>query len=353
MSSKAKVTLPMSLLFAAVALYVGARRRGARAARARPEVLHKTMRVGEVDIFYREAGPKDAPAILLLHGFPTSSQMFRNLIPALADRYHVVAPDYPGYGHSAMPPRTAFAYTFDNIARVIDRFTEQLGLDRYALYVQDYGAPIGYRLASAHPERVTAIVVQNGNAYDEGIAHEFWTPIKAYWANPTSLGKREALRQLLTYEATKWQYTAGAPRPELVAPDGPAEDQLLLDRRGNDEIQLDMFLSYGSNPPLYPRWQAYFRRYQPPMLIVWGKNDPIFPPSGAEPYTRDLRKLEYHLLDAGHFALETEVETIAELMRGFLDRHVARRRVPIREIAVPTRPLPTSREERALGADAR
>ena len=214
-----------------------------------------------------------------------------------------------------MPARETFAYTFDHLAEVVDQLTEKLGLKKYAMYVQDYGAPIGYRLASRHPERITAIVVQNGNAYDEGIANQFWEPIKAYWKEPKNLDKRNALRQLLTYDATKWQYVTGARDPALVASDGPAEDQFLLDRKGNDDIQLDMFLSYGSNPPLYPKWQAYFREYQPPMLIAWGKNDPIFLPAGAEPYKRDLKRLEYHLIDAGHFALETDCEVIANLMR--------------------------------------
>ncbi|MES2790534.1 MAG: alpha/beta hydrolase [Planctomycetota bacterium] len=286
------------------------------------QVLHKTIKVGDLDIFYREAGPKDAPAILLLHGFPTSSQMFRNLIPALADKYRVIAPDYPGYGHSSMPSRDKFTYTFDNLAKVIDNFTEKVGLTKYALYVQDYGAPVGYRLASQHPDRITAIVVQNGNAYDEGIDNEFWKAIKAYWKEPTSLEKRNAIRSLLTYEATQWQYTTGAKDPELISPDGAAHDQFLLDRKGNDEIQLDMFLSYGSNPPLYPKWQEYFRQHQPPMLITWGKNDLIFPPAGAEPYKRDLKTLEFHLLDAGHFALESKGDEIAQLMREFLGKHV-------------------------------
>jgi pimeloyl-ACP methyl ester carboxylesterase len=286
-------------------------------------VAHKTVKVGDLDVFYREAGPKDAPTVLLLHGFPTSSQMFRNLIPALADRYHLVAPDYPGYGHSSMPPRDKFAYTFDNLAGVVDAFTEKLGLTRYALYVQDYGAPVGYRLAAAHPERITAIVVQNGNAYDEGLDNAFWQPIKEYWKEPASRAKRDALRTLVTYDATRWQYTEGVPDPQLVSPDGAAHDQFLLDRPGNDEIQLDLFLSYGSNPPLYPKWQAYFRRHQPPVLIVWGKNDKIFPAAGAEPYKRDLKTLEFHLLDAGHFALESEGDAIAGLMRDFLARHVA------------------------------
>ena len=289
-----------------------------------PRVLHKTVKVGDLDIFYREAGPKDAPAVLLLHGFPTSSQMFRNLIPALADEYRVVAPDYPGYGHSSMPPRDEFAYTFDTLADVIERFTEVVGLTTYALYLQDYGAPVGYRLAVKHPDRVTALVVQNGNAYDEGLDNEFWRPIKEYWKDPSSKEKRDAIRGLLTYDATRWQYTHGVRNPALVSPDGPAHDQFLLDRKGNDEIQLDLFLSYGSNPPLYPKWQAYFREHQPPVLIAWGKNDEIFPAAGAEPYKRDLKTLDYHLLDAGHFALETNGDTIARLMREFFGKHVKR-----------------------------
>jgi pimeloyl-ACP methyl ester carboxylesterase len=289
------------------------------------KVTHRTVKVGDLDIFYREAGPKDAPAVLLLHGFPTSSQMFRNLIPALAGEYRVVAPDYPGYGHSSMPPHDTFAYTFDNLAQVIDAFTEKVGLAKYALYVQDYGAPVGYRLAVKHPERVTAIVVQNGNAYVEGLDNDFWKPIKAYWDEPNSKEKRDALRGALTYETTRWQYTHGEKNPELVSPDGAAHDQFLLDRKGNDEIQLDLFLSYGSNPPLYPQWQEYFRTHQPPLLIAWGKNDQIFPPAGAEPYKRDLKTLEYHLLDAGHFALETNGDEIARLMREFLGKHVSKK----------------------------
>ncbi|MCW5890615.1 MAG: alpha/beta hydrolase [bacterium] len=314
-----------SIVVAAVVCAAATASAHAAAAPGAPPVLYKTVKVGELDVFYREAGSPTAPAILLLHGFPTSSQMFRNLIPALADTYRVVAPDYPGYGYSSMPPHDRFAYTFDNLAKVIGEFTERIGLGKHALYVQDYGAPIGYRLAVAHPERITAIVVQNGNAYDEGLDNDFWKPVKEYWAQPESKEKRDALRGLLTYKATKWQYTTGVPKPELVSPDGAAEDQYLLDRPGNDEIQLDLFLSYGSNPPLYPKWQEYFRVHQPPMLIVWGKNDPIFPAAGAEPYKRDVKTLEYHLLDAGHFALETDGATIAALMRQFLARHLATR----------------------------
>src|SRR5262245_451434 len=287
------------------------------------KVAHRTVKVRDLDIFYREAGPKDAPAVLLLHGFPTSSQMFRNLIPRLAGSYRVLAPDYPGFGHSSMPPRDKFAYTFDNLAGVVEEFTELLGLSNYALYVQDYGAPIGYRLASRHPERVTAIVVQNGNAYAEGLENDFWKPLKAYWHEPNSHAKRDALRAFLNVDATRWQYTHGVPHPEFVSPDGWTTDQYLLDRNGNDEIQLDLFLSYGSNPPLYPQWQEYFRRHQPPMLIVWGRNDQIFPAAGAEAYKRDQNTLDYHWLDAGHFALETHGDEIAKLMREFLAKHVS------------------------------
>jgi pimeloyl-ACP methyl ester carboxylesterase len=289
------------------------------------KVSHRTVKVRDLEIFYREAGPNDAPAVLLLHGFPTSSQMFRNLIPALAECYRVLAPDYPGFGHSSMPPRHEFAYTFDNLAAVVEEFTTILGLSNYALYVQDYGAPIGYRLASRHPDRITAIVVQNGNAYEEGLDNDFWKPLKAYWQEPTSLEKRNALRAFLNVEATRWQYIHGVPHPELVSPDSWTTDQYLLDRKGNDEIQLDLFLNYGSNPPLYPQWQEFFRKYQPPMLIVWGANDQIFPAAGAEPYKRDLKTLDFHLLDAGHFALESDGDLIARLMRDFLGRHVAAR----------------------------
>jgi pimeloyl-ACP methyl ester carboxylesterase len=289
-----------------------------------PSISYKTIDVNGLSVFYREAGRPDAPTILLLHGFPSSSHMFRNLIPELADSYHVVAPDYPGFGQSAMPPRDRFAYTFENLADVMEKFTEGIGLKRYALYVQDYGAPVGFRLAERHPDRVTAIVVQNGNAYGEGIGNDSWVPFKSYWNDPTNKGKRDTLRGFLQPEATRWLYTHGVRNVESISPDCWTHDQSLLDRKGNDEIQLDLFLSYGSNPPLYPRWQKYFRTHQPPTLIVWGKNDQIFPAVGAEPYKRDLRTLEYHLLDTGHFALEEEGDTIARLIRDFLGRHVAR-----------------------------
>jgi pimeloyl-ACP methyl ester carboxylesterase len=288
------------------------------------KVAYRTVKIDGLDIFYREAGPKDAPAILLLHGFPTSSHMYRNLIPALSDNYHLIAPDYPGYGQSSAPPRDQFTYTFDNVAALIDKFTETIGLSNYALYVQDYGAPVGYRLAAKHPERVTAIVVQNGNAYIEGIDNDFWKPIKAYWKEPTQ-ANRDVLRAALTYDTTRWQYFNGARDKTSISPDGAVHDQYLLDRKGNDEIQLDMLLSYGSNPPLYPKWQEYFQKFQPPVLIVWGKNDQIFPSAGAEPYKRDLKTIEFHLLDTGHFALEEDGDTIAGLMREFLGKHVTKK----------------------------
>jgi pimeloyl-ACP methyl ester carboxylesterase len=287
-------------------------------------ISYHTADIDGVKVFYREAGPQDAPAVLLLHGFPTSSHMFRNLMPRLADRYHVIAPDYPGYGQSDQPPLDQFTYSFDRLAAIVDRLTEQLGLEQYAIYVQDYGAPVGYRLAQAHPERISAIVVQNGNAYDEGLDNAFWAPIKDYW-NDKSDAKAARLRPLVELEATKWQYSEGFRDPvRNVSPDAWIVDQAYLDRPGNAAIQLEMLYSYGTNPPRYPAWQAYFRKHQPPMLIVWGQNDKIFPAAGAMPYLRDLPKAELHLLDTGHFALEEDGEVIARLRRDFLDRQVRR-----------------------------
>jgi len=292
-------------------------------ARTVTRVAYRTVKIDGLDIFYREAGPKDAPAVLLLHGFPTSSHMFRNLIPALADEFHLVAPDYPGFGNSSMPAVDEFGYTFDDLANVIGKFTEKVGLKKYTLYVQDYGAPVGYRLATRHPDRVQALVVQNGNAYDEGIDNDFWKPLKAYWKDRTA-EHETPLRGFFLREATIWQYTEGVRDKEAISPDNWNIDQPLLDRSGNAEIQLALFYSYGSNAPLYPKWQSYFRDYQPPTLIAWGKNDPIFPAAGAEPYKRDLKNLEFHLLDTGHFALEEDGDRIADLMRDFLRRNVKR-----------------------------
>ncbi|MEW6735285.1 MAG: alpha/beta hydrolase [Acidobacteriota bacterium] len=286
------------------------------------QTTYNTITIDGLEIFYREAGDRNAPTVLLLHGFPTSSHMFRNLIPALADNYHVIAPDYPGFGNSSMPKVDKFEYTFDHLAEVIDKLVQQLNLKSYSLYVQDYGAPIGYRLATKHPERVQALIVQNGNAYEEGL-RDFWIPIKAYWRERNATNT-EALRKSLTVEVTKWQYTHGTRNPKHISPDNWLIDQALLDRPGNQEIQLQLFYDYRSNLPLYPQWQAYFRKYQPPTLIVWGKNDQIFPAEGAHPYKQDLKNIEFHLLDTGHFALEEDGNTIATYIREFLNKNVKR-----------------------------
>ncbi|OUL18247.1 alpha/beta hydrolase [Nostoc sp. 106C] len=277
---------------------------------------YRTVSIDGLDIFYREAGSRDNPTILLLHGFPTSSHMFRNLIPALADKFHLVAPDYPGYGNSSMPTVSEFDYTFDRLAEIVEKFIAAIALKKYSLYVMDYGAPIGYRIAAKYPERVQSLIVQNGNAYEEGL-REFWEPIKAYWQE-RSPENAEKLKYLFTLEATKWQYTNGVHNLEAISPDTWTVDQHFLDRPGNEEIQLALFYSYGTNPPLYPQWQEYFRQYQPPTLIVWGKNDYIFPAEGAYPYQRDLKDVEFHLLDTGHFALEEEGDAIANYINQFL-----------------------------------
>ncbi len=281
------------------------------------KIKNQTITVDGQTIFYREAGDKEkGPTILLLHGFPTSSHMFRNVIPALADKFHLVAPDYPGFGYGSMPPVDTFEYTFDHLAEIMDKFVTQIGLERYSLYVMDYGAPVGYRIAVKHPEKIEALIVQNGNAYDEGLG-EFWEPLRAYWSEPTEKNKN-ALKKFLTLEATKWQYIHGVKDENAISPDNWIHDQMLLDRPGNNEIQLQLFYDYKSNPPLYPQWQEYFRKYQPPTLVVWGRNDIIFPKEGAIPYQRDLENVQIHLLNTGHFALEEEGEQIAELISRFL-----------------------------------
>ena len=269
-------------------------------------------------IFYREAGNKDAPTILLLHGFPSSSHMFRNLIPKLVDQYHVVAPDLPGFGFSDSPPRSEFKYTFENLANVIATFTEKVGLKRFAIYIFDYGAPVGLRLALSHPERIAAVISQNGNAYEEGLS-EGWNPIQNYWKEP-SAENRAALRDFLKPDTTKWQYTHGVADQSQVAPEGYTLDSALLARLENDEIQLDLFLDYASNVALYPKFQAFFREQRPPLLAVWGKNDPFFLPAGAKAFARDNPNAEIHFFDTGHFALETHVDEIAARIQGFLKR---------------------------------
>jgi pimeloyl-ACP methyl ester carboxylesterase len=281
---------------------------------------YRTATVDGLSIFYREAGPADGPVVLLLHGFPTSSHMFRNLISALADRYRVIAPDYPGFGESAMPDHAKFAYTFAHYADLMDGLLDQLGAKRYAMYVMDYGAPVGYRLALKHPERISALIVQNGNAYDEGLK-EFWDPIKAYWADG-SAAHRDALGFLVEPATTKFQYTDGVADLSRIDPDNWRHDQALLDRPGNKDVQLDLFRDYGSNLPLYPEFQAFFRERKPPTLIIWGKNDKIFPADGAKPYLRDLPNAELHLIDTGHFALEDKLDVMAPLIHNFLNRKI-------------------------------
>jgi len=285
-------------------------------------ITYRTVSVDGLKVFYREAGDATAPAVLLLHGFPTSSHMFRDLIPALADRYRVVAPDLPGFGFSDAPDRSGFKYTFDRLADVIERFTEVVGLGRYALYVFDYGAPVGFRLAVRHPERITALISQNGNAYVEGLS-EGWNPIQAYWKDPSEQN-RAALRAFLQPEATQWQYTHGVSQPERLSPDAWTLDSALLARPGNDEIQLDLFGDYQSNVALYPTFQNYIRSERPPLLAVWGKNDPFFLPAGADAFQRDNPDAEVHLLDAGHFALESQGPEIAAIIRSFLARKLAK-----------------------------
>jgi len=280
------------------------------------EIAYRTAEVDGLTIFYREAGAADAPTLLLLHGFPSASHMFRELIPLLADRFHIVAPDLPGFGKSDMPARGDFDYTFDHLADVIDRLTEVLGLDRFAVYVFDYGAPVGFRIAAAHPERIAAIISQNGNAYAEGLS-DGWGPLRAYWKEP-SQANREGVRRLVEPETTVWQYTYGVPDPTRVSPDGYGLDNFYLARPGADEIQLDLILDYASNVALYPAFQEYFRTSRPPLLAVWGSNDPFFLPAGAEAFKRDLPDADVRFVPTGHFALETHVAEIAAAIHEFL-----------------------------------
>ena len=282
-------------------------------------IHYRTAAVGDHQIFYREAGDPNQTSLLLLHGFPSSSHMFRNLIPLLSDCFHIVAPDLPGFGFSQSPPRSQFKYTFDNLATVIEAFTEVVRLQRYALYVFDYGAPVGYRLAMRHPDRVTAIVSQNGNAYKEGLS-DAWDPIRRYWAEPTTKNREVVRDALLTFEGTRWQYTHGVADPEMIAPESYTLDAALLERPGNKDIQLDLFLDYASNLTLYPVFQKYFSDAKPPLLAIWGKHDPFFIPAGAEAYRRDNPNAVVEFLDSGHFALETHFEKIASEIGRLMDR---------------------------------
>ena len=281
-------------------------------------IHYRKADVDGLKVFYREAGPVDAKALLLLHGFPTAGHMFRELIPALSDRFRVLAPDLPGFGQSDMPSRDRFSYTFAKLAEVIERFTEVIGLARFAIYVFDYGAPTGFRLAARHPERITAIISQNGNAYEEGLS-DGWNPIRAYWQDP-SQANRSAIRPFLAPETTIWQYTHGVSDTTHVSPDGYSLDNFYLARAGADEVQLDLFGDYKSNVAMYPDFQAYFRKHKPPLLAVWGKNDPFFLPAGAEAFKRDIPGAEVRFFDTGHFALETHCDEIAAAIREFLSR---------------------------------
>ncbi len=281
-----------------------------------PTLHYRTADVDGFQVFYREAGTPGAPKLLLLHGFPSAGHMFRDLIPLLADRFHLIAPDLPGFGQSDMPPRGSFQYTFDNLADVIDRFTQKIGFEKLAIYVFDYGAPTGFRLAMKHPQKITAIISQNGNAYEEGLS-DGWNPIRAYWQD-ASEANRNALRDFLTPQTTYWQYTHGVPDPSWVSPNGYSLDNFYLARPGADEVQLDLFGDYKSNVALYPGFQKYFRTYRPPFLAVWGKNDPFFLPSGAEAFRRDIPNATVRFFETGHFALETHAEEIGEEIRKLL-----------------------------------
>lgn len=283
-------------------------------------IHYRYQQAGDVNVFYREAGDPASPVLLLLHGFAGSSFMFRDLIPQLADRYHVIAPDLPAFGFTEAPARGEYAYTFAQLAETIGRFTEALHLNRYALLVHDYGAPVGWRLALAHPQRVTALISQNGNAYEEGLG-EAWAPIQQYWRDPT-VENRHALSEFPTPAAIKWQYLEGVSDQSLISPDGYSLEGMQVLRPGNAEIQLDLLLDYASNVEMYPQFQHYFRQYQPPLLAVWGKNDPFFMPAGAEAWKRDLPDAEIRFYDTGHFALETHAKEIGTAVRDFLDRHV-------------------------------
>jgi pimeloyl-ACP methyl ester carboxylesterase len=279
-------------------------------------IAYRTTDVNGLNVFYREAGPPGAPKLLLMHGYPSAGHMFRDLIPQLADRFHVLAPDMPSFGQSDMPARDSFTYTFEALTDVIEGFTGKMGFDRYALYAFDYGAPVGFRLAVRRPERITAIISQNGNAYTEGLS-DGWNPVRAYWREPTQ-ANREGIRTLVQPETTVWQYTHGVADPSAVSPDGYTLDNYYLARPGADEIQLDLFLNYASNVELYPAFQEYFRSSRPPLLAIWGRNDPFFLPAGAEAFKRDIPGADVRLLDTGHFALETHAAEIAAAIRAFL-----------------------------------
>ncbi|WP_422023255.1 alpha/beta fold hydrolase [Roseibium sp.] len=311
-------TLSAALLAAALIIPIASSNASERASAFETKFGYET--IDGLRIAYREAGDPANPTVLLLHGFPTSSHMFRNLIPDLAADYHVIAPDFQGFGASDMPSAETYDYTFDNLADTVEELLERKNIENYALYLMDYGAPVGYRLFADAPEKVTGFIIQNGNAYEEGLP-EFWDPIRAYWADPSE-ENAAPLRTFLGIEGTKWQFTHGTRNPEAINPDNYWHVQYLLDRPGNAEVQLELFYDYRTNLTLYPEWQVLFREHQPPALVVWGKNDQIFPAEGAHPYRQDLTNVEFHLLDTGHFALEEDGAFIAEEIRDFLEREV-------------------------------
>lgn len=288
-------------------------------------IHYRTVQIGGLDLFYREAGPPNAPVVLLLHGFPASSFMFRDLIPQLSDRFRVIAPDYPGFGYSAAPATEDYAYTFDRLTDVIAKFTDRLGLNKYAIYMQDFGGPVGFRLATSRPEKVSALIVQNANAYEQGLPDSFWTPARRLWEDPSPANFAKIAEAAISDSALEWNYTHGVKDPTKVSPDSWVLQRALVNRAGNKEIMLALLYDYRTNLDHYAKWQEYFRKHQPPMLIVWGKSDVIFPAPGAHAYLHDLPEAELHLLDSGHFALEDKVEEIARYMRDFLDRKLPRR----------------------------
>lgn len=311
-------TLSAALLAAALITPIASSNASERASAFETKFGYET--IDGLRIAYREAGDPANPTVLLLHGFPTSSHMFRNLIPDLAADYHVIAPDFQGFGASDMPSAETYDYTFDNLADTVEELLERKNIEYYALYLMDYGAPVGYRLFADAPEKVTGFIIQNGNAYEEGLP-EFWDPIRAFWADPSE-ENAAPLRAFLGIEGTKWQFTHGTRNPEAINPDNYWHVQYLLDRPGNAEVQLELFYDYRTNLTLYPEWQALFREHQPPALVVWGKNDQIFPAEGAHPYRQDLTNVEFHLLDTGHFALEEDGAFIVEEIRDFLEREI-------------------------------
>lgn len=278
---------------------------------------YRTIDIDGRKIFYREAGNRDMPVLLLLHGFPASSFMFRELIWRLSDRFHILAPDYPGFGYSDAPSNAEFSYTFDRLADIMDRFVDELGVERYALYMQDFGGPVGFRVATRRPEKVTFLVIQNANAYDEGLPDSFWSPVRTMWEDPSPENFQKIREAGISDEALEWNYTHGVRDATRISPDNWVLQSALVNRPGNKEIMLDLLYDYRTNPSLYPAWQAYFRKHQPPTLIVWGQNDVIFPPSGAHPYRRDLETVDFNLLDTGHFALEEQTDVIAGHIRRF------------------------------------